>query len=142
MNKLGKKLKLHHIGIVARDEAQIEQFKEILGLTEEARETIEKYHVTNVFLTCAGGSKLHFMIPHKGMLKNFNQGKGGFHHIAFCAKDIDAAQKELEDKGIRFIAGEKQKGIGQFQFNFALPNIAGLNVELIHDPDMDWSDTE
>ncbi|MEK7392900.1 MAG: hypothetical protein AAB214_10060, partial [Fibrobacterota bacterium] len=84
-------------------------------------------------------TKLHFMIPHKGVLKNFNQGRGGYHHIAFCAKDIGEAQKELERKGIRFIAREKQQGIGQFQFNFALPNIAGLNVELIDDPEVDWS---
>lgn len=142
MSSLGKKLRLHHIGIVATGEAQIEEFKRTLGLQEETRETIEKYHVTNVFLTCAGETKLHFMIPHKGILKNFNQGRGGFHHIAFCARDITEAQKELEQKGIRFIAGEKQKGIGQFQFNFALPNIAGLNVELIQDPDVDWLETE
>lgn len=140
MSILGEKLRLHHIGIVARDEAQIEEFKRILGFEEEMRETIEKYHVTNVFLKCGGDTKLHFMVPHKGVLKNFNQGRGGYHHIAFCAKDISEAQRELEQKGIRFIAGEKQKGIGQFQFNFALPNIAGLNVELIDDPEVDWSE--
>jgi methylmalonyl-CoA/ethylmalonyl-CoA epimerase len=139
MSALGKGLRLHHIGIVARDEAQIEEFKRLLELEEEARETIEKYHVTNVFLKCAGDTKLHFMIPHRGVLKNFNQGRGGYHHVAFCAKDMTGAQKELEGKGIQFIAGEKQKGIGQFQFNFALPNIAGLNVELIDDPAVDWS---
>lgn len=139
MSILGEKLRLHHIGIVARDEAQIEEFKRILGFEEEMRETIEKYHVTNVFLKCGGDTKLHFMVPHKGVLKNFNQGRGGYHHIAFCAKDISEAQRELEQKGIRFIADEKQKGIGQFQFNFALPNIAGLNVELIDDPEVDWS---
>lgn len=140
MDDPGMKLRLHHIGIVARDEAQIEEFKRILGLEEETRETIEKYHVTNVFLKCAGDTKIHFMIPHKGILRNFNQGRGGYHHIAFCAKDIDAAQKELEGKGIRFIAREKQRGIGKFHFNFALPNIAGLNVELIDDPDVDWTE--
>jgi len=140
MSALGEKLRLHHIGIVARDEAQIEEFKAILGLTEETRETIEKYHVTNVFLKCAGETKLHFMIPHKGILKNFNQGRGGFHHVAFCAKDLAEAQAELEGKGIRFIAREKQKGIGAFQFNFALPNIAGLNVELIDDPAVEWGE--
>jgi lactoylglutathione lyase/methylmalonyl-CoA/ethylmalonyl-CoA epimerase len=139
MDDLGRKLRLHHIGIVAKDDAQIEEFKRILELEEVARETIEKYHVTNVFLKCAGDTKLHFMIPHKGVLRNFNQGRGGYHHIAFCAKDIDEAQRELEQKGIRFIAREQQKGIGRFHFNFALPNIAGLNVELIDDPDVDWS---
>jgi len=140
MDDLGKKLKLHHIGIVARDEAQIEEFKRILGLADEARETIEKYHVTNVFLSCGGGAKLQFMIPHKRILKNFNQGRGGFHHIAFCARDITAVQRMLEGKGVRFIAAEKQNGMGQLKFNFALPNIAGLNVELIDDPDCDWSE--
>jgi methylmalonyl-CoA/ethylmalonyl-CoA epimerase len=139
MSDLGRKLRLHHIGIVARDEAQIEEFKSILGLEEEARESIDKYHVTNIFLKCGGGAKLHFMIPHKGVLKNFNQGRGGYHHIAFCAEDISSVQRELEQKGIRFIASEKQEGIKKFQFNFAQPNIAGLNVEFIQDPDMDWS---
>ena len=138
MSDLGKQLKLHHIGIVARDEAQIEEFKTVLGLEEEARETIEKYHVTNVFLTCAGETKLHFMIPHRGVLKNFNKGRGGFHHVAFCAKDIAAVQKELEGKGIKFIAAEKEEGIKEFKFNFAIPGIAGLNVELIEDPDTEW----
>ena len=142
MNDLGKKLKLHHIGIVARDEAQIKEFKQILELEEEARETIEKYHVTNVFLTCSGDTKLHFMIPHKGVLKNFNQGRGGFHHIAFCAKDITMVQKELEKKGIRFMATEKQDGIKKFKFNFAIPNIAGLNIEFIEDPDINWPEPE
>ena len=139
MSNPGEKLRLHHIGIVARDEAQIEEFKGILGLEEEARETIDQYHVTNVFLKCGGSTKIHFMIPHKGILKNFNHGRGGYHHIAFCARDIAEAQQELERKGIRFIARERQKGIGHFHFNFALPNIAGLNVELIDDPDVDWS---
>jgi catechol 2,3-dioxygenase-like lactoylglutathione lyase family enzyme len=138
MSKLGDSLQLHHIGIVAKDEAQIETFRDLLGLTEEARETIEKYHVTNVFLTCAGGSKLHFIIPHKGMLKNFNQGRGGLHHIAFAARDLPAAQKHLEEQGITFIASSEQKGIGQYLFNFALPSIAGINVELIHDPELEW----
>ncbi len=138
MSELGKSLKIHHIGIVARDEGQIEEFKSILGLQEEARETIEKYHVTNVFLSCAGETKLHFMIPHRGVLKNFNQGRGGLHHIAFCARDIAKAQAELEEKGIKFIAAEKQDGIKDFKFNFAIPGVAGLNVELIEDPDTDW----
>jgi lactoylglutathione lyase/methylmalonyl-CoA/ethylmalonyl-CoA epimerase len=140
MTRLGEHLKLHHIGIVARDEAQIEEFKSILGLEEEARETIEKYHVTNVFLRCSGETKLHFMIPHKGVLKNFNRGQGGFHHIAFCARDIGEVQRRLEEKGVGFIAPESQTGIGEYRFNFAIPGIAGLNVELIEDPDTEWPD--
>ena len=135
---LGKELRIHHVGIVARDENQIEEFKNILGLTEVAREKIDKYNVTNVFLECSGETKLHFMIPHKGTLKNFNQGRGGIHHIAFCTKDIKKTQKLLEEKGIKFIASGEQKGIVNFKFNFALPNISGINIELIEDPDFNW----
>ena len=58
MGDLGRSLRLQHIGIVAIDETQIEEFKRIMGLEEEARGTIEKYHVTNVFLMCAGDTKL------------------------------------------------------------------------------------
>jgi lactoylglutathione lyase/methylmalonyl-CoA/ethylmalonyl-CoA epimerase len=138
MSELGNGLRIHHIGIVARDEAQIEEFKSTLDLQEEARETIEKYHVTNVFLRCSGETKLHFMIPHKGVLKNFNKGRGGLHHIAFCAKDIAEARRQLEERGVGFIAADTQKGIGNYRFNFAIPGIAGLNVELIEDPDAEW----
>ncbi len=48
MNALGNNLRLHYIGIVARDEVQIEECKLMLGLEEVARETIEKYYVTSV----------------------------------------------------------------------------------------------
>ena len=137
-NLLGKDLRIHHIGIVAQNEQQIEDFKNTLGLEEIARETIDKYNVTNVFLRCAGETKLHFMIPHKGTLKNFNQGRGGIHHIAFCTRDIQKTQKELEEKGVKFIAPQEQEGIIKFKFNFALPNIAGINIELIEDPDFKW----
>jgi hypothetical protein len=138
MTKLGQELKIHHLGIVARDNEQIEEFKSILELEEEARETIEKFHVTNVFLKCKGDVKLHFMIPHKGPLKNFNGGRGGYHHIAFCAKNVEGVQKKMEKKGIRFISTEKLDGIKKYKFNFVQPNIAGLNVEIIEDPDVDW----
>jgi lactoylglutathione lyase/methylmalonyl-CoA/ethylmalonyl-CoA epimerase len=137
-NLLGKDLKIHHIGIVAQNEQQIEDFKNTLGLEEIAREKIEKYNVTNIFLRCSGETKLHFMIPHKGALKNFNQGRGGIHHIAFCTRDIQKTQKELEKKGVKFIAPQEQEGIIKFKFNFALPNIAGINIELIEDPDFKW----
>ncbi len=142
MSLLGKSIRVHHVGIVARDEAQIEDFKRVLELEETARESIEKFQVTNVFLECAGQTKLHFMIPHKGILKHFNHGRGGYHHVAFCVPDIAAAQAELESKGVRFLAPQAQDGIGRYRFNFALSGIAGLNVELIEDPGVDWSSTK
>jgi lactoylglutathione lyase/methylmalonyl-CoA/ethylmalonyl-CoA epimerase len=100
--------------------------------------TVEKYNVTNIFLKCSGETKLHFMIPQKGILRNFNNGNGGLHHIAFCTPNISAYQKRIESHGLRFISEFKQKGIGQFHFNFVYPNVAGLNVEIIEDPEIEW----
>jgi methylmalonyl-CoA/ethylmalonyl-CoA epimerase len=131
-------IKIHHIGIVARDEAQIEQFKQVLGLEEERRERIEKYSVTNVFLDCGEGAKIHFMIPHHGILKNFNRGQGGLHHIAFCTPDLDRLQTTLESQGVKFIAPTKQQGVGRYWFNFVHPNLDGINVEILEDPDLSW----
>ena len=60
------------------------------------------------------------------------------HHIAFCARDIARVQTALEERGVKFIAAQKQDGIKDFKFNFAIPGIAGINVELIEDPDTVW----
>lgn len=138
MSRSDHQIKIHHIGIVARDEHQIAEFKTILGLEEHFRGTIEKYNVTNIFLKCSGETKLHFMIPQKGILRNFNNGNGGLHHIAFCTPNISTYQKRIESHGLRFISEFKQKGIGQFHFNFVYPNVAGLNVEIIEDPEIEW----
>ncbi|HET8650724.1 MAG TPA: hypothetical protein VFL95_11840, partial [Gemmatimonadales bacterium] len=80
-------------------------------------------------------AQIQFMLPDGGMLANYNQGRGGLHHLAFCAPDITPIQRRLEGDGIRFIARDKQQGIGRFQFNFVLPNLEGVNIELIEDPD-------
>ena len=69
------------------------------------------------------------------MLKNFNGGRGGLHHIAFLTGDVTPVQRALEAEGVRFIARDKQQGIGDFYFNFVLPHLEGVSVELIEDPD-------
>lgn len=130
----GEPLHVHHVGIVARDEAQIEAFRDALGLVEEARERIEKFNVTNIFLRCGGGTRLHFMLQERGMLRNFNRGQGGLHHIAFAVRDIERIQTEMSARGLQFLSPTPQKGIGNYHFNFVHPNVAGVNIEFIHDP--------
>lgn len=127
-------LQVHHVGIVATDEAQIARFRDAMGLVEEMRERIPKYSVTNVFLSGGPGAKVHFMLPEKGVLKNFNRGRGGLHHIAFAVPDVAAAQRQMEATGLQFIAPVPQQGIGTYRFNFVHPNLAGINVEFIQDP--------
>lgn len=130
--------RLHHVGIVARDEEQIERFASVLDLVETRREHLEKYRVTNVFFSTGSGAEIQFMLPDGGTLANYNGGRGGLHHVAFCTPRLEPLQRELESRGLRFIAGEKQDGIGRLEFNFVLPDIEGVNVELIEDPDVRW----
>ena len=130
-------LRLHHVGIVARDDDQIRRFAERLRLKEVKREYLPKYRVTNVFLSSGRGAQVQFMLPESGMLKNFNGGRGGLHHIAFLTDDVTPVQRRLEAEGVRFIAREKQEGIGGFRFNFVLPHLEGVSVELIEDPEAD-----
>ena len=129
---------LHHVGIVARDDAQIAEFAAGLGLHEVRREYLAAHRVTNVFLSGGPGAAVQFMLPDGGVLANYNRGRGGLHHLAFTAPDVEAMQQGLAARGLRFITPTLQPGIGRFRFNFVLPSLAGINVEIIEDPDVEW----
>lgn len=133
-------LQLHHVGIVVADEERMKAFALALGLRELKREHLPKYHVTNIFFRPAraeSGPLVQFAIPTRGTLKNYNGGRGGLHHLAFEAEDIEATQRELEARGYRFIASHPQLGVDGLLFNFVSPNVEGLNIEIVQEP-RDW----
>jgi len=131
-------LRLHHVGIVVREEERMERFAASLGLRETRRDHLEKYRVTNVFFQGDGGGEVQFMLPSAGMLANFNRGRGGLHHIAFCTPDLARTQASFKARGFSFIDPEPQVGIDRFRFNFIHPHLEGINVELIEDPEVSW----
>jgi methylmalonyl-CoA/ethylmalonyl-CoA epimerase len=131
-------LELHHVGIVVQQEERMITFARAIGFVEFKREHLPKYHVTNIFFRSAVGAKgplVQFAIPTRGTLKNFNSGKGGLHHIAFETDDIERTQREMEAKGFRFIAASPQIGVDGLRFNFVSPNVEGMNVEIVQEPE-------
>ncbi len=127
------KLTLHHVGIVATSREQIESFRETLGLTQGESGFLEEYNAESIFLGSGSGPSIQFLLPGGGVLKNFNGGRGGIHHIAFCAADLMGTEAELKAKGVDFLNGRAVKGIGEIRFDFAFPNIEGINVEFVED---------
>lgn len=127
--------RLHHVGMVVANEGQMKRIAGTLGMRQTRSGYLEKYRVTNVFFQGSGGGpELQFMLQKRGMLANFNRGRGGLHHVAFSVPDLESAQERLAVAGLRFIHPEPQVGIEGFRFNFVHPNLHGLNVEIIEDP--------
>lgn len=132
-------IRLHHVGMVASSQMQMKEITETLRLQPTRSGYLEKYRVENVFFRSPdGGAELQFMLQAKGMLANFNRGRGGLHHVAFSVPDLESAQARLIEEGLTFINPEPQVGIEGFRFNFVHPNLHGLNVEIIEDPQEAW----
>lgn len=116
-----KSLALHHVGIVMPDEKTAEAFIDLFGLKEDYRGYVPEYNSLCIFTLRNDGSAIEFVIPDGGKLAEYNQGKGGIHHIALRVDDIKAAKKEFTEKGIELIEEVSVKGAGNFMVNFVRP---------------------
>lgn len=127
-----KDLTLHHVGIIVPDEETVMQFCELFNLKEDFRGYVPEYNALCIFAKGNGKSCIEFVIPNDGKLKDFNDGKGGLHHIAFEVCDINNVKSELEHKNIKFIQQDPVKGAGNFVVNFTKPKSSKrILVELI-----------
>lgn len=123
--------KLHHVGIVMNEPERAERFLEVFGLKEEYREYVPEYHAMCVF-TQMEGAKLELIIPDGGVLRDYNGGKGGIHHIAFCVDDVERARAEFEDRGLEMLEDKAVKGAGPILVNFLRPRFGcGILVEFV-----------
>ena len=127
-------LKLDHIGIAVKDvEAALKFYAEILGLPLEGEEIISEQKVKTTFLPI-GDTEVELLESTEpdGPVAKFIEKKGeGIQHIAFKVNDIEAALKELEDKGIRLIDKKPRIGAGNKKIAFLHPkDTFGVLVEL------------
>lgn len=129
-----KSLALHHVGIVMPDEKTAEAFIDLFGLEEDHRGYVPEYQSLCIFTRRNDGSAIEFVIPDGGKLKEYNQGKGGIHHIAIRVDNIKAAQKEFTEKGIELLEDLPVQGAGNFMVNFVRPRYTyRVLVELIEE---------
>lgn len=123
--------KLHHVGIVMNEDARAEQFMQIFGLKEEYREYVPEYQAMCIF-TEMEGTKLELIVPDGGVLREYNDGKGGIHHIAFSVENVETTRKEFEAQGLQMLEDTAVKGAGPILVNFLRPRSgAGILAEFV-----------
>ena len=114
-------MKIHHVGIIYNDMDKANSFIERFGLEEEYRGYVDSYQAWCIFLKGNGASKIELIIPTGGKLAEFNNGKGGLHHIAFDVSDVEAVRREYAEKGIKLLEDKAVKGAGNIIVNFMRP---------------------
>ncbi|MDO4556957.1 MAG: VOC family protein, partial [Lachnospiraceae bacterium] len=90
------RIRLHHVGIVMSEE-KAKSFMEKFSLETDYREYVESYQADCLFTKYSDKeSPLELVIPKAGVLTEYNNGKGGLHHIAFEVEDVEKVRAEYE----------------------------------------------
>ena len=128
-----KPIRLHHVGIIMSSMERAGIFLEQFGLETDYMEYVEEYHADCLFTKyTTQESPIELIIPAEGVLKEFNKGKGGIHHIAFEVEDVEAARAEFEEKGMEMLEKVPVKGAGGILVNFLRPRYGlGVLVEFV-----------
>jgi len=129
-----KILKIDHIGIAAKAIDQVAPFwNTILGLPLTGKETVEEQKATTAFLP-VGESEIEILesTSPDGALAKFIESRGeGVQHIALRVDNIEAALKELKEKGVRLIDEKPRRGAGGAKIAFIHPKSTnGVLLEL------------
>ncbi len=127
-------IKVDHIGIAVKSiKDALKFYSDILGLKLTGEEVISEQKVKTAFLPI-GDTEVELLESTEpdGPVAKFIERKGeGIQHIAFKVNDIEAALKELEEKGIRLIDREPRIGAGNKKIAFLHPkDTFGVLVEL------------
>lgn len=127
-----KPVRLHHVGIIMSSMERAEAFLKQFGLEKDYMEYVEEYHADCLFTKYMEDSPIELIIPTEGVLKEYNKGKGGIHHIAFEVEDVEAARKEFEENGMEMLERIPVKGAGGILVNFLRPRYGlGVLVEFV-----------
>jgi methylmalonyl-CoA/ethylmalonyl-CoA epimerase len=131
--------RLHHVGIIVADEAQVDLLAALFGLTRGQREYVPDYEAECYFTGGEGvgtgaqvGAAIEFIVPRAGgKLSKFNKGFGGIHHIALEVDDLELAAVELRERGVKLLE-DHPVDAGAILINFVPPLYTrGFIVELI-----------
>ncbi len=125
--------RIHHIGIVMMSRAQAEEFMDIFGFEIDKEEYVDVYNAQCIFTkVLPNETAIEFIIPDKGVLCDYNNGRGGIHHIALQVDDVAAVTKEYTEKGREMLEKAPVQGACGIIVNFMRPKFgAGILVEFI-----------
>lgn len=128
-----KPVRLHHVGIIMNSMERAEAFLNQFGLEKDYMEYVDEYHADCLFTKYTEKeSPIELIIPTEGVLKEYNRGKGGIHHIAFEVEDVEAASREFEENGMEMLETTPVRGAGGIIVNFLRPRYGlGVLVEFV-----------
>ena len=103
-------LRLNHIGVVVQDVLEIAEVLRTLGLealTKPEPDPVQR--VTACFMGKEGAEEVHIELlepadDHSPIAKFLGKKGGGLHHLCFEVDDLDAATRDLEQKGFRVVS--------------------------------------
>jgi methylmalonyl-CoA/ethylmalonyl-CoA epimerase len=130
---------IEHIGIAVKSiEEQLSYYEGVLGLKCYNIETVEDQKVKTAFFK-VGQTKIELLEPtsEESTIAKFIEKRGeGIHHIAYATKDVNAALKEAEAKGVRLIDQQARGGAEGLQIAFLHPKTTGsVLTELCEHPE-------
>ncbi|WP_101912968.1 VOC family protein [Megasphaera vaginalis (ex Bordigoni et al. 2020)] len=128
-----KPLRMHHVGIVLPTLQDAKEFINRMGLEIDYSGYVQAYHADLIFTTKGeNSSPIEFIIPHEGVLCEFNHGKGGIAHLAFEVEDVEETRREYEAQGYKMLEKAAVQGTDDIIVNFMRPSYNnGILVEFV-----------
>lgn len=121
-----------HIGIaVVNLDESVKLYRDLLGLTLESIETVEREQVKVAMLkldnsgSCGHIELLEPMSPESNIGKFIDKKGAGMHHIAFRAENISDAIAACKDAGLKMLSEEPMSGAHGKKVVFAHPKTTG-----------------
>ena len=89
------RIRMHHVGIVMPTRERAEEFLRIFNFEIDREEYVEAYHAQCIFTKHnERETSVELIIPTEGVLTQYQNGKGGLHHIALEVDDVEAVRQE------------------------------------------------
>lgn len=127
--------RLHHVGIIVPSMEKVQKFMEMYGLEEDYSGYVKPYQSKYIFTKPTPGendSPVEFLIPDGGVLAEYNNGKGGIHHICYEVDDVEAACAEFREKGYGLLEETCPVVDDMMKINFVRPRFSqGILVEFM-----------
>lgn len=120
-----KPMRVHHIGIVVPSRETADNIMKLFNLEVDYSGYVDPYHAEVVFTKYGPSeSPIEFIIPSEGVLTQYNNGRGGIHHIAFEVDDVEAVRKEFESQGKQMLEEKAVVGTSDIIVNFLRPKFS------------------
>jgi len=126
--------RLHHVGIILPTIKKAHDLLDKFGLEADYIGYVKAYEADLIFTKYnANESPIELIIPNSSsVLANYNNGKGGIHHIAFEVDNVETIRKEFEEKGMKMLEESAVTGTDDIIVNFLRPQYAdGILVEFV-----------